>query len=67
LEHIVPALQELSGGRTTEVLPALKNILLEGFRSREEVQKGIARFISARRLTDHPVAISAWDRHIEWD
>jgi hypothetical protein len=29
--RISPALQELVGGRTTEVLPALENILLEGF------------------------------------
>jgi hypothetical protein len=27
---IVPALQELVGGRATEVLPALQNIFLEG-------------------------------------
>jgi hypothetical protein len=29
--RIAPALQELVGGRTTEVLPALENILLQGF------------------------------------
>jgi hypothetical protein len=60
--HIVPALQELTGERTTEVLPALRNILLEGFEPSEPVQEGIARFVSARQLTNHPVSTSVWDR-----
>jgi hypothetical protein len=60
--RIAPALQELTGARTTEVLPALQNIFLEGFRSSEPVQEGIAQFISARQLTNRPVVISAWDR-----
>ena len=60
--RIVPALQELTGGRTTEALPALQNILLEGFQPSEPIQEGIAQFVSARRLTNHPVAISVWDR-----
>ena len=57
-----PALQELTGGRTTEVLPALENVLLEGFQPSEPVQEGIEEFISARQLINRPVAISAWDR-----
>ena len=60
--HIAPALQELTGGRTTEVLPALENVLLEGFQPSEAVQEGIGEFISARQLINRPVAISAWDR-----
>ena len=60
--HIAPALQELTEGRTTEVLPALENVLLEGFQPSEAVQEGIAKFISARQLINRPVAISAWDR-----
>jgi len=56
--RIAPALKELTGGRTTEVLPALQNIFLEGFRSSEPVQEGIKQFISARQLTNRPVAIS---------
>ncbi|KAF8488933.1 hypothetical protein F5888DRAFT_1638917 [Russula emetica] len=62
LPRIAPALQELTGGRTTEVLPALQNVLLEGFQPSEPVQEGIAQFIAARQLTDHPVTISVWDR-----
>jgi hypothetical protein len=65
--RIAPALQELTGGRTTEVLPALQNILLEGFQPSEPVQEGIARFISARQLINRPVVISVWDRVLARD
>jgi len=57
LPNIARALQELTGGRTTEVLPALQNVLLEELWPSESVPEGIAQFISARQLTDHPVAI----------
>ena len=60
--RIAPALQELTGVRTTEVLPVLQNVFLEGFRQSEPIQEGIARFISARQLTNHPIAISFWIR-----
>ena len=60
--RIAPALQELTGEITTEVLPALQNVFLQGFQPSEPVQEGIARFISARRLTNQPVVISVWDR-----
>ena len=59
--RIAPALQELTGGRT-EVLSTLRNLYLEGFQPSESVQEGIAQFISARQFTNHPVAISVWDR-----
>jgi hypothetical protein len=59
---IAPALQELTGGRITEVLPALENVLLEGFQPSGPVHEGIAQFISARQVTNHPVAISVWHR-----
>ena len=60
--RIALALQELTGRRTTEVLPALQNVFLEGSRPSKPVQGGIARFISARQLINRPVAISAWQR-----
>ena len=60
--RIAPALHELTGGRTTEVLPALQNIFLEGFHPSEPVQEGITQFISARGLSNHPVTISVWAR-----
>jgi hypothetical protein len=60
--RIVDALQELTGGRITEVLPALQNVLLEEYPPWEPLEKGIAEFISARQLINHPVAFSVWDR-----
>ena len=60
--RIAPALQELTGERTTEVFSALQNIFLEGFQSSEPVEEGIARFIATRQLINHPVVISVWDK-----
>jgi hypothetical protein len=60
--RIVPALQELVGGRTTEVFPALQNIFLEGLQPSGSVQEGIAHFAATRQATSHPITISRWDR-----
>jgi len=63
--RIAPALQELTGDRTTEVLPSLENVFLEGFLPSEPVEEGIRQFISARQLANRPVAISVWERDPE--
>ena len=65
--RIAPALQELTGGGATEVLPALQNVLLEGFEPSGPVQEGIAQFISARLLINHTITVSLclWDRERE--
>ena len=55
-QRIVPALQELVGGRTTEVLPALENIILGGLEP-GPVQEGIRQFVAARQVTGHPITI----------
>ena len=60
--RIAPALQELTGERTTEVFPALQNLFLQGFYPRKPVQEGIAQFISARKLANQPVDISVWNK-----
>jgi len=60
--RIAPALQELVGGRTTEVLPTLKNIFLEGLQPSAPLQEGIEKFVAARQLTNRPVTVSHWDR-----
>jgi hypothetical protein len=52
-----PALGELTGERTTEVLPALQNIFLGYVPSQEHVQEAIARFVAARRLSGRPVTV----------
>ena len=64
--RIAPVLQELVVGRTTEVLPTLENIFLEGFQPPSgPLHEGIKPFLAARRLTGQPVAVSRWDRDLE--
>jgi hypothetical protein len=69
-EEVVPriaaALQELVGGRSTEVLPTLENIFLEGFQPSCPLHEGIEKFVGARLLTSHPVAVSGWDGMTPW-
>ena len=60
--RIVPALQELLGGRTTEVLPTLQNIYVEELQPSGPVQEGVGKFIAARQVTSHPITVSRWDR-----
>ena len=61
--RIVPALQELVGGRATEVLPALQNIFLAGLEPSGPIKEGIGRFVATRQgTTSHPVAVSRWNR-----
>jgi hypothetical protein len=65
--RIAPALQELVGGRTTEVLPTLENIFSRVFQPSGPIHKGVERFVAARRLTSHPVAVSFWNQAEEED
>jgi hypothetical protein len=59
--RIVPALQELVGGRATEVLPTLHNIFLDaGLPPSGPIQEGIGDFVAARQLTSHPIVVSRW-------
>ncbi|KAF8497376.1 hypothetical protein F5888DRAFT_277583 [Russula emetica] len=58
--HFALAMQELTGGRTTEVLPALQNVILVGFQPSEPVHEGIAQFVSARELSRISVGDSSW-------
>ena len=59
--RIVPALEDLVGARTTEVLPMLENIFLEGLQPSGPLHEGIETFVAARRLTGRPVAVSHWE------
>jgi hypothetical protein len=59
--RIMPALQELIGARTTEVLPTLQNIFLEGLHPPGPVQECIGQFVAALQVAGHPIAISRWE------
>jgi hypothetical protein len=58
---VADALQELTEGRTMEVLPALHNLFLQGLEPSEPVPKGIMSFVAARQLSHHHVTIQSWD------
>jgi hypothetical protein len=68
--RIVPALQDLVGGRTTEVLPALQNIFLEERHPSDTVdeilQDIIGQFVATRQIASHPITISRCG-YIDWD
>ena len=55
--RMVPALQELTG----DVLPSLQSIFLEDLHPTGPIQGAIGKFVAARQLTGHPIAISRWD------
>ena len=59
--RIAPALEELVGARTTEVLPTLQNIFVEGLKPSGPVQEGIRKFVAARQVTSLPLSVSPWD------
>ncbi|KAI0249323.1 hypothetical protein BJV78DRAFT_708339 [Lactifluus subvellereus] len=58
---IVPALQGLTGERTTEVLPALDSLYLEEYWPSGSGQQAIDPFIAARQYSDNPVAVYRWN------
>jgi hypothetical protein len=60
---IAAALRDLVGDRIMEVLPSLQNIFVEGFEPSGPFQETIGRFVAARQLSNHPIAISVWDSH----
>jgi hypothetical protein len=55
---IAASLQELVGGRITEVLPSLQNIFVEEL---EPWGENNGQFVTARQLSGHPVVISIWN------
>ena len=59
---IVAALQELVGSIIAEVLPGLQDVFVEALEPSGPLQDKIGQFVAARRLSDHPVAISEWDK-----
>ena len=63
-EEFAPGL-ELIGERETEVLPALQNLFLSELES-EPVQEVVGKFVAARRLKGHPIAVSSWEIKQDW-
>ena len=59
--RIIPAMQELTVGRATEVLPTLQKIFLEEFQPSRTVQAGIQQFAATRQVTSHSIEVSRWN------
>jgi hypothetical protein len=59
---IAPALQELVGESTAEVLPVLQNIFLEELEPSGPVQEVIGKLVAAREVTTHPISVLSWER-----
>jgi hypothetical protein len=55
--RVAPALEQLDETRVTEMLPALRNLFLEGSQPSGDAQQ----FVAQRQLSDHPVAVHSWD------
>ena len=58
---IAAALQELVGGRMTEVLPGLRKIFVVGLAESGFFRENLEQFVAARQLSDRPISISVWD------
>ena len=63
----VSNLQHLFGDGSTELLPNLQNLFLEGLLLSEPVQDGFRKFVIARQLSGNPIAMSLWDRDPKQD
>ena len=65
---IMAALQEFRvvGGRTTEALPSLQNVFVEGFEPLGPFQDYIGQFVAARQLSGRPVAVFIRNQLV-WD
>ena len=60
LPRLGPAFQELAGERVTEILPALQSLCLEELHPSGPVREAFEKFVAARQLAGHPIALSDW-------
>jgi hypothetical protein len=64
-QRIAPTMQELMGGRVAEVLPALQTLFLDT-ELEQILPSGLVQFVTARQLSNRPMAVSRWERGKEW-
>ena len=64
---IAAALQELVGARITEALPSLQSIFVGEVEPLETFLENIVKFLAARRLSGHPVAVLAGREPVQND
>jgi len=63
---VTHALENLTGERAKEVLPALRCISLGGIKPSASTQDIMKPFVAARQLSDHPVTTERWERDMYW-
>jgi hypothetical protein len=56
--RVVPALQELSGERIMDVLPALQSIFIPESLLSGPIKEALTHFLTVRQLSGHPVAVN---------
>ncbi|KAN0116655.1 hypothetical protein V8E52_005799 [Russula decolorans] len=61
LPRFAPAFQELAGEHVTDMLPALQSLFFEERHPSGPVWEAIEKFVAARQLAGHPIAVSHWD------
>lgn len=63
---VAPVLQKLGAGESAttarDVLPVLQTVSVEGIglSESEPVREAIGKFVAARKLSNHPVAVHRW-------
>ena len=57
---IAAALEELVGDRITKILPSLQNIFVEGRKQSGLFKTNVKQFLTARKLSSHPITIFCW-------
>jgi hypothetical protein len=60
--YIAPTLQDLAADRVTDVLPALQNFFLKMPEESGPVKNAFTQFVTARKLSGHPVAVHLYKR-----
>jgi len=58
--RVCGALQEISGERENKVLPALRNLFVDGCQSFKHFEEAIGPLVTTRQLSGRPVAIDHW-------
>ena len=61
-QYIAFALKELVVERVTEVFPALETLFFKELQPSGPVQEAIGKFVTARELLGHSVAVSRWNK-----
>ena len=60
--RVARALQEVFAERLPTVLPALQNLFIERLQPTGPIQEVIGKFVVAKQLSGHPIAVRCWVR-----